>query len=92
MDQKQEFLILLRDYDALRETLKQKAWEITPADVKELLCGEEGLLADNAKQALEWLIEPKWQLNDRPPIKAIIDGDVEKVKQLLHRLIHEVYF
>lgn len=91
MEKTQEFLILLRDFRSLRELLKAKAWEVAPDDIKDLLCGKEGLMADNAEQALEWLITPKWQLNDKCPTEAIIDGNAEKVKTLLYRLLYEVY-
>lgn len=91
MDPKQEFLILLKDYKTLRETLKNKAWEITPSDIRESLCGQKGLLADNAKQALEWLIKPNWRLNDKSPIEAILDNDTDEVTRLLDALKYSMH-
>ncbi len=91
MDQKQELLILLRDYEALREMLKQKAWEITPEEIKRLLCGNEGLLANNSEQALEWLITPDWRLDDKCPVEVIIENKTEEVIKLLKHLLSDVY-
>ncbi len=92
MDPKEKFLELLAKHRKLENQMQQLAWEIAPDDVKHLLCGKEGLLADNQKVALEWLITPRWQLNDKCPIEAIINGEVEEVKKILRGLINEVYF
>lgn len=92
MDLNQEFLELLAKHKKLEDEMKQLAWQITPDDIRYLLCGERGLLENNAKQALEWLITPKWQLDEKSPTEAIIAGKAEKIKRLLHVLIHGVYF
>lgn len=91
MDLNQKFLELLAQHKELEDGMKQLAWQITPDDIRYLLCGEMGLLANNAKQALEWLIVPKWQLDEKSPTEAIIAGKAEEVKHLLHILIHGVY-
>lgn len=91
MEKSQEFLMLLRDYKHLEETLKAKAWEITPDDIKYLLCGERGLMADNKRVALEWLITPNWRLKGRCPAEAITDDKTEEVKELLRCLKQDVY-
>lgn len=91
MNLSQEFLELLAKHKELEDEMKQLAWQITPDDVRYLLCGEWGLFGNNVEQAFEWLITPKWQLDEKSPTEAIIAGKAEKVKHLLRVLIHGVY-
>lgn len=79
----QEFLKLLEDCKKLEEQLKSKAWEITPDDIKECLCGERGLLSKNAKKVLGWLIRPHWRLYDKSPAELLAEGKIEEVKKFL---------
>jgi len=91
MNQNSEFLELLAKHTKLEDDMKQLAWQIAPDDIKYILYGRSGLFLYNKKAALEWLIASKWQLDEKCPTEAIINGEVEKIKLLLRGLSDGIY-
>ena len=91
MDPKQEFLTLLRDYDYLKEALLEKAWELTPDDIKELIMTDVELTPDNIKRTKKWLIEPKRRFANKCAIELIIDNKADEVKEYINFLQADIY-
>ena len=89
MTRKRKFLTLLKDYNQLRKKLKEKAWEITPNEIKKILCSKDGIYTEAEKdKALELLIEPHWKLGRQSPIESILDNRTSEVKKLFADILY----
>ena len=89
MSPSKEFLELLAEHKKLEDKMKQLAWQIASKRIKELLRGKGGIYEfDEKDEALDLLIRPHWELDEKSPTEAIIDGDTERVVKMLNEIKH----
>lgn len=89
---KEKYLKNLAKRKKLEAEAGKLAWQIVPPELKEIICGENGIWEKGEeKKYLHFLIEPHWELGHKSPVQAILDGETHNLRRLLGAILYGLH-